>query len=113
MVTGEVLLFDQKEAPKVVMLDECIEANFEKFQEDNLMEEMESEDENDSEESQDFNNDKVIEEIMDLVNPDQDDENQEGKTEVRLTRVKSFRVKGSSSTFRPSRPCPPFFPWLD
>lgn len=82
MVTGEVLLFDQKEAPKVVMLDECIEANFEKQQEENLREEMESEDDDDSEGSQEFNNDKVIEEILDLINPDHDDETQEGTVKV-------------------------------
>ena len=63
------------------MLDESVEANFEKFQEENLMEEMESEEEN-SEESQDFNNDKVIEEILDLVNPDQDDDSHDGTTQV-------------------------------
>lgn len=82
MVTGEVLLFDQKEAPKVVMLDECIEANFEKHQEENLLEEMESDNDNDSEQSQEFNNDKVIEEILDLVNPENDDETQEGTVKV-------------------------------
>ena len=82
MVTGEVLLFDQKEAPKVVMLDECIEANFEKQQEENLREEMESEEEDESEGSQEFNNDKVIEEILDLINPDQDDETQDGTIKV-------------------------------
>ena len=81
-VTGEVLFFDQKEAPKVVMLDECVEANFEKYQEENLREEMESDEENESEASQEFNNDKVIEEIMDMVNPDHDDDNQDGTVQV-------------------------------
>lgn len=69
-----MLLFDQKEAPKVVMLDECIEANFEQYQEEKLLEEMESDDDDGSEESQDFNNDKVIEEILDMVNPDAEDD---------------------------------------
>jgi hypothetical protein len=65
-------------------LDEAVEANFEKFQEENLLEEMESEEEENSEESQDFNNDKVIEEILDLVNPDQDDEANDGTVQVEL-----------------------------
>lgn len=110
-MTGEVLFFDQKEAPKVVMLDECVEANFEKYQEENLREEMESDEDNESEGSQEFNNDKVIEEILDMVNPDHEDETQDGTVQVRLNgRVWSSPVTSSSTTFRPSRSCHPSCP---
>ena len=65
-------MFDQKEIAEKVMLDEAIEVNFEELQQLNAREEMESdiEDEDNSVKSEEYNNDQMIDEILELVNPD-------------------------------------------
>lgn len=69
-------MFDQKEIAEKVMLDEAVETNFEELQQEKLNEEMESDFDDESEKSEDFNNDQMIDEILEMVNPeDEQDDN--------------------------------------
>ena len=95
-MTGEVLMFDQKEAPKVVMLDESIEANFYLEESKRRQAEFESEDE-ESEASDDFNNEQIIEEILKKMNPEEEAEKlKDNKEKVNLDSYFSSRNRSNS-----------------
>jgi hypothetical protein len=88
-------MFDQKEVAEKVMLDEAVETNFEELQQEKLNQEMESDFDDESEKSEDFNNDQMIDEILELVNPedDQEDKKQESSSIVIIYSSNYDRLK--------------------
>lgn len=73
LVSGEMLMFDQKEAPKVVMLDECVMADMFEVEENEAKHDFES-DNPESIESDENKNDKKIDDLLSKINPDEEDE---------------------------------------
>lgn len=73
MVSGEMHLFDQKEAAKVVMLDECVMADMFEVEENDAHKDYKSES-HDSMASDENKNDKKIDDLLSKINPDVEEE---------------------------------------